>query len=123
MEAILDTNFVISCIRKRIDFMTQLELQGFKVKIPHEVMDELKDLRTSNRVSHEDRIAIDVALQMFSRKEINKMKLGHGKVDDSLISLGKAGAYIATLDNGIKRQIPNKIVIFDAQKSVGPENR
>lgn len=103
--------------------MTQLETQGFKVKIPHEVMDELKDLRTSDRVNHEDRIAIDVALQMFSQKGINKMKLGHGKVDDSLISLGKDGAYIATLDNGIKRQISNRIVIFDATKSVGPDRR
>ena len=65
MEVILDSSFIISCIRERIDFLSQLEEQGFTVKVPREVMQEMKDLRKRNGVSHEDRQAIDVAFEII----------------------------------------------------------
>jgi len=121
MNAILDTNFIISCIRKKIDFMSQLEEQGFKVMVPREVMQELKDIRLRSSASHEDRMAIDLALGIFSQHGIKRISLGEGRVDDWLIHMGKQGYYVATLDQGIKRAVPHSIVIFDAQKRVGVE--
>ena len=121
MEVIIDTNFIISCLRKKIDFVSQLEEQGFKVLIPKEVMQELKDVRRNSRASREDRIAIDAALEMFSGKKVKHITLGGGKVDDWMIHKGKQGYYIATLDREIKKHIPNRVVIFDAQKKVGAE--
>ena len=121
MEVILDTNFIISCIMKKIDFLSQLEEKGFKVVVPLEVLQELKGLRLSSKASHEERIAIDVALEMAASKRIKSITLGEGKVDDALIEKGKKGIYIATLDSGIKRNVPNKIVIFNAKKEVGVE--
>lgn len=101
--------------------MTQLEEQGFTVKVPHEVFEELKDLRfKSPRV---ERQAIDVALALFETNKVKKMKLGKKRVDEGLIEKGKQGIHIATLDREIKRSIPNVIVIFDAEKRVGPERR
>ncbi len=119
MEVILDSSFIISCIKKNIDFVSQLEEQGFKILLAHEILDELKDLRKSNRVSHDDRVSIDLALEMFSNKKFKKTKLGHYSVDDGLIKRGKEGIYIASLDKVIKREVPNKVVIFDSTKSVG----
>jgi rRNA-processing protein FCF1 len=122
MEVILDSSFIISCARDRIDFLTQLEEQGFKIIVPREVMQEMKDLRLRKGGSHEDRIAIDVALDMISNsKRIKKVGIGNGKVDEALIKKGKTGAYIATLDKEIKRQVPNRVVIFSAQGKVGIE--
>ena len=121
MEVILDTNFIISCIMKKIDFLSQLEEKGFKVVVPLEVLQELKGLRLSSKASHEERIAIDVALEMAASKRIKSITLGERKVDDALIEKGKKGIYIATLDSGIKRNVPNKIVIFNAKKEVGVE--
>ena len=66
-------------------------------------------------------MAIEVAIELFSSKRVKKTTIGQGKVDDLLIKKGKEGVYIATLDNGIKRQVPNKVVIFSAQKEVGVE--
>lgn len=120
MEALLDTNFIISCILKKIDFLAQLREKGFKVVVPREVLQELKDLKY-NRITHEEKEAINVALKMLSSKEIKKTTVGGGKVDDLLIKRGLEGVYIATLDNGIKRKIPNKIAIFSAKKEVGIE--
>ncbi len=117
MEVILDTNFIISCIRKRIDFLEQLQEQGFTVKVPLEVFQEMKDLRLN--VKHDERTAIDVALSLFEGRKVKKIKLGHNKVDVGLIAKGKQGVYIATLDREIKRSVPNVVVIFDAQNRVG----
>src|SRR3989338_7459578 len=117
MEVLLDTNFIISCLVKRIDFLGELEEKGFRVKVPREVLEEMKDLKNSGKVSHEERTMIDVALEMLGNKKIKKMKLGSGKVDEKLIEMGKKGVYIATLDNGIKREIPNKIIINNSRKN------
>ena len=45
MEVILDSNFIVSCVMKGIDFISQLEGKGFKILIPREVIQEIKDLR------------------------------------------------------------------------------
>ncbi len=121
MEVIVDTNFAISCVRKGIDFVDQLNNMGFKIVVPREVLQELKDLRIGNKIKHDDRIAIDVAFEMLSHKRVKKTTIGQGKVDDLLIKKGKEGVYIATLDNGIKRKIPNRIVILNAKKEIGVE--
>ena len=119
MEVLLDSNFIISCVKKRIDFITQLEEQGFKVLVPLEVYQELKDLKL--KLSRNDRIAIDTAFEILDSKAIKKMKLGNDSVDRGLISKGKEGFYIATLDNAIRNEVPNRIIIFDAQKRIGVE--
>ena len=119
MEVLLDSNFIISCIRKKIDFITQLEDEGFKGLLPLEVFQELKDLRL--KVPHDDRAAIDIAFKIFESKKVKKTTLGQNSVDVGLIEKGKAGFYIATLDKAIKNEIPNKIVIFASQNRIGIE--
>ena len=126
MKVLLDTNFIISCIRKKIDFISQLEGQGFSVVVPIEVMHELKDLKKSIKESHPDRMAIDVAFELFEKRKVKKMSLGgtairKTHIDAALISKGKDGYYIATLDNEIKRSVPNKVVILNAKNEVGVE--
>jgi rRNA-processing protein FCF1 len=121
MEVLLDSSFIISCIRKRIDFLSQLEEQGFRVKVPREVMQEMKDLKLKSKTSHDDRVAINAALNILGQKKIKKMKIGGKNVDEGLIDQGKKGYYIATLDRRIKLSVPRKIVLFSAKGSVGVE--
>lgn len=121
MQVILDSSFIISCVRDRIDFLSQLAEQGFTPVVPKEVFQEMKDLRISNRSSREDRLAIDVALEMLEKQNVKRMSLGTGRVDESLIKKGQEGSFIATLDKGIKKKITKKIVIFKAQNRVGVE--
>ncbi len=120
MEVILDSSFIMSCIRARIDFLTQLEEQGFKIVVPREVLQEIKDLKSS-AASQDDRIAANVALELIEKNKLKKISFGKGKVDDYLIKKGLEGAYIATLDKEIKRNVPNKVVIFKSKSKVGIE--
>ena len=121
MEAILDSSFIISCVRKRIDFLEELKNMGFTAVVPREVFQEIKDLRSRNKSSREDRTAIDIAMEMIEKGKVKKVGLGEMRVDDALIKKGKEGIYIATLDRAIKRAVPNKIVILDAKNSLGIE--
>lgn len=99
--------------------MEELRSLGFRVIVPREVIEELKDLRLN--VGHVERAAIDVALQQFASTRIEKTKLGKRVVDEGLIAKGKQGAYIATLDAAIKRVVPNKIVITGAKNELAIE--
>ena len=121
MEAVLDSSFIISCIRRKIDFLSELEGRGFKVRVPKEVINEIKDLKVRKGQSREVRDAVDALLDMFEQRKVRKMSLGKGKVDEELVRLGKEGIYIATLDNGIKREVPNRIVILSSKKGIGVE--
>ncbi|MEM4271110.1 MAG: hypothetical protein QXO70_03380, partial [Candidatus Pacearchaeota archaeon] len=71
MEVLLDSNFIISCVKKKIDFIEELEKLGFKVILPREVLQELKDLKMESY--HSDRVAINVALEMFEKRKIKKI--------------------------------------------------
>ncbi|MEK6889049.1 MAG: PIN domain-containing protein [Nanoarchaeota archaeon] len=116
MEAVLDANFIISCMKRKIDFIDALESAGFKIAVPREVIQELKDLK--NNVRHDDRVAIDTAFSLLEGEKVKKIKLGQGRVDERLIGLGRRGAYIATLDSAIKRAVPNRIIINNAKNAI-----
>jgi len=116
MEVLLDSNFIISCVRRKIDFISELKGLGFKVIVPKEVLLELKDLRLN--VTHDERMAIDIGMDVIDKSGIKKIKMGKGKVDDVLIEQGKKGAYIASLDSYIKRSVPNRVVINSASNKL-----
>lgn len=121
MEVLLDTNFIISCLVKRIDFLDELAVMGFKVKVPREVLQELKDLKTDKKVSPYERSMIDVAFALLEEQKVKKVKIGGKNVDEGLIAKGREGSYIATLDRGIKNKIPNRVVISGASKTLKVE--
>jgi len=116
MEVILDSSFVISAMKYNIDFVSVLQERGFSVKIPREVLLELKDLRQN--VSHNERVSIDLGIELMERGNVKKMVLGKNKVDLGLISRGKTGSYIATLDKAIQREIPNVVSLSSTKKDV-----
>lgn len=122
MEVILDANFIISCIRRKIDFVEELELLGFKILIPREVLQELKDVRL--KVGRDDKTAIDVALEVISKsKAVKKVGFGSGKVDEELIKYGKKGIYIASLDSYVRRNVLNRVLINNASNSLFIERK
>ena len=116
MEVILDSSFIITAMKNKLDFVDLLKEKGFSVKVPREVLIELKDLRL--KVSHEERVTIDLALSLIEKGNVRKMVIGKKKVDLALIERGKTGSYIATLDNAIKREIPNVVTLSSTKKDV-----
>lgn len=123
MEAILDSSFIVSCAKRKIDFIGSLEELGFKAVVPREVLQELKDLRL--KVNRDERAAIDIALTLINSRKIKKSGFNANSskvsVDEQLIKKGQEGVYIATLDNGIKKMVSNRIVIDNATNDLKVE--
>lgn len=119
MEVLLDSSFIISCVKKRIDFISELEGMGFKVLLPKEVFEEIKDLKVNS--DYETRAAVRVALELLKKRKVAGVTLGDRQVDEGLIEFGKKGAYIATLDAAIKRSVPNKVVISEKSNGLSIE--
>lgn len=119
MEVLLDSSFILACLEKRIDFLEQLKLLGFKIVVPKEVFEELKDLKEKGRVSREKKSLVSIALDMLEdNKSVKKKKLGEKTVDLGLIKQGREGIFIASLDSSVKKEARNRVVIADSKKSV-----
>lgn len=116
MEVVLDSNFIVSCLKRKIDFLTELKEMGFEIFLPKEVYQELKDLKY--KVKKEDKDAIELALKLIDSKKIKKITLGDMSIDEGLIQKGKKGYFIATLDAAVKRTVKNKVYISDAKNAI-----
>ena len=110
---LLDTNFILSCIRKKIDFFEELQSMGFSVIIPKQVIEEIKGLSKSKTEA-------EVALKILEKSEFRKITL-HGKnVDNGIVKVAKEneGWIIATLDKEIKGKIKNQKLTIRGEKKL-----
>ena len=104
--AILDTSFILSAIRNKIDFFE--ELVGTNIIIPKKVIEKIKN---------KDKTGL--ALQIISKNKPKIINLGSSHADKQIIKYAKANPNIlvATLDREIKKAVKNlKIVIRGKNK-------
>ncbi len=100
----------------KIDFLDELAALGFTPKVPREVLQELKDLKDKSRMP--TRMVIDQLFLLLEKRNIKKIGLGSGAVDLQLIKHGKKGIFIATTDAGIRRTVPNRVIISSTDKKI-----
>ena len=111
-EIILDTSFILTCIRNKIDFFEQLKLDGIRILIPKQVIKEIEG------ISH-SRIEAKLALKLI---KINKPKiigLPGKKTDNAIINYSKKNpnVIVATLDREIKSKVKSpKLIIRNKKK-------
>ncbi len=118
-EVILDTNFILTCIRQKIDFFEEFSLQGFKILIPKQVIDELEKVKASKKKLHfrEDAKLVLKILDK-NKDKFKKINLKTKNVDSGLINFAKENknTIIATLDRELKRKIKNQKLIIRGKK-------
>lgn len=122
-KVLLDTSFIISCAREKIDFIQ--ELQEYEVLIPEQVIQETFKVSQDSEQSLKDRNCAELALKIlyscqssFKRIDICNDKLKD--VDDLIVHYAKSNldVIVATLDKGLKEKIGKKalMTIFDKNK-------
>mgnify|MGYP001599899400 CR=1 FL=1 len=62
-HAILDTNFILTCAKQKIDFADEIPMMGYKIVVPTQVLDEIERLVKKN--IPEARIAIGYSEARF----------------------------------------------------------
>lgn len=116
-KILLDTSFILTCIRNKIDLFEELFLEGYKIIIPEQVIREIKKFE-------DKKTEAKLALKMLEKDFYEKIDLGSVRgnktVDNKIIHFAKENKYtiIATLDREIKNKIPNDIMVIRGRKKL-----
>ena len=81
-EVILDTSFILTCIRQKIDFFEELKMLGLKVLVPKQVITEIVGLAPSKREA-------EFALTLLEKIKPKEVDLFTKNVDQGLIDYVK----------------------------------
>jgi len=117
-QVILDTNFILTCIKQKIDFFEELKLEGLQISIPKQVINEIKRISNSKKKLH-FREDAKVALKLLGKNHFKKIDLKIKYVDKGLTKFTKENknVIIATLDRELKKKIKNpKLVIREKKR-------
>jgi rRNA-processing protein FCF1 len=119
-QALLDTNFILTCVKQKIDFFEDLDNRIIEVLIPTQVIKELESVAESKkklRFREDARLALRILknskfkeVDFESKKHVDKLIVKHAKENPKLI--------IATLDREIKDKLKklNPILVIREKK-------
>ena len=120
-KVIIDTNFILSCVKQKIDFFEDIMLMGFQILIPKQVINELKIILKSKKKLHFREDA------MLSLKILEKNKKFYRGIDVSKygrntdkgiknFSDKNKEIIIATLDRELKKKTKNQKMVIRGKK-------
>ncbi len=117
-KVILDTNFILTCVKQKIDFLNEIKFMGLEVLIPEEVLKEIRSITNSKKKLH-FRENAKLALKILNKNKFKKIKFGTSNVDKGLVDFAKKNkeVIVATLDKELKEKIKKpKLVIRGKNK-------
>ena len=109
-EVVLDTSFILTCVKQKIDFFEDLKFMGLKILIPKQVVRELKNMKASNNAQ--------LSLQILDKNSFREIDLEIKNVDQGIISYAQkhSDVFIATLDREIKNKVNNSKIVIREKK-------
>lgn len=113
---VLDTSFILSCVRKKIDFSEQIKFKGLKMLIPIQVIEEITKIseRGKTKFAREAKLA----LLVLKKNKFLEIDLQNKNVDKGLMKIAKENKeyVIATLDKEIKNKTNNQKMVIRGEK-------
>lgn len=126
MKALLDTNFVVTCVKQKIDFFSQSSEatdEYIEWILPKQVEKEIEEISKRQGEKEEDKKAAAISLEMLKLigpKKID-LEIKHDNVDQGIVDFlkGKEKEYVlATLDKDLKSKVGCKILTIKGEKSL-----
>src|SRR4030042_1041203 len=116
--AVLDTNFILSCIRKKIDFFELIPQMGLKIIIPLQVLDELRKFTMQGRGNLKQEAKLSLVL--LENQNFKRVDLYNRNVDNGIIKLANENPnyIVATLDRQIKVKTKNQNLVIRGEKEL-----
>lgn len=117
-QVLLDTSFILTAVRQKIDFFYELKMQGFKILIPEKVLAEIKSIAKSKRGGVREES--NLALQILNLHNFEKIKTSGKNADNAIINFSKKNpdVFIATLDREIKSKVFGHKVVIQSKKNI-----
>lgn len=116
MKILLDTNFIISCAKQKIDFdaiMNGQTTEEVKWIVPEEVLGELRGLKIGGKIKIKERNAVTIGIEIITKLGVEVVKLSNtaNDVDTKIVNyLRDKDIILATLDKKLKQRVKNKIL-------------
>ncbi len=117
-KVLVDTNFLIACVKEKIDFFEEIAYQGYKILIPENVIRELKKIKESKQKRH-NRNAAELVLDILKEQKYQTTKFNKRNVDNAIAEFAnsKEDIIVATLDKELKKKInKNKMIIRNKKR-------
>jgi rRNA-processing protein FCF1 len=121
MKILMDTNFILACIKQKIDFVNAEDFFNEKVEwiIPHEVLDELKVLKDRKETKISDRNAAKMSFEILNLIKPEIVQLKNPNVDKGIADyISGKDIVLATLDKELKKKVKNKILTIRGKKKL-----
>lgn len=125
MKILLDTSFILSCIKQKIDFISETDrVVDDKVEfiIPEEVVSELKIISVRKGEKRENKTAALLALKILEKNNFESVKLNSLHADKGIVNYINSSAnefVLATLDSNLKRRVKGRILTIKGKNSLG----
>lgn len=118
-KVILDTNFILTCVKQKIDFFEDIKFMGIRIIIPKQVITELERISSSKKKLR-FREDAKLALKLLEKNPFKEVNLKNKNVDKALIKLAKENQefIIATLDRELKKKIKNQKLVIRGKKKL-----
>jgi rRNA-processing protein FCF1 len=123
MKILLDTNFILTCVKQKIDIASAEEILNEKIEwiIPQEVLNELGNLkdRTGMKITDKNAAKLSFEILQLLNPKIIGLKSHNPNVDMKILNyiLG-TDIILATLDRGLKDKVTNKILTIRGNKKL-----
>lgn len=117
MEILLDTNFIITCVKSKIDFekiANNIIDKKITWLIPQQILNELGAIKDKKGIKKEDRQSAILSFEILQTLKNHKIiELGKNRnIDIAIVNyiLDKPIA-LATLDKELKQRVPNNKIL------------
>jgi len=124
MEILLDTNFILTCVKQKIDFANLAdELFDEKIDwtVPQEVLNELGCIKDNPHVKRVDKESAKLSFEVLQMLNpvIVELKGKNPNIDIRIVNyiLDKP-IILATLDKELKGRVKNKILTIRGKKGL-----
>ena len=108
-SVLLDTNFILTCIKEKIDLFHDIKMKGIEILIPSQVIREIEKISKTNKKFSKD---AEVALKLLKVNKFKKIDLEESYVDKGIKRFADKNKeiIIATLDRELKVKLKNKLI-------------
>ena len=116
-KALLDTNFILSAIKYKIDFIEGIQFLGLTPIVPIQVLGELKKIIESKKKSQFKENA-ELALKIIKKNKLEEVDIKYNYVDKGIIRYSRLHpeVVVATMDKELKNKLKSRKLIIRAMK-------
>ena len=124
MKILLDTNFILTCVKQKIDFSVfanEIIDQKIEWLIPQDILNELGSLKDRIGMKTKDKEAAELSFQIIQNlnPKIIKFPGKNPNIDIKIINyIADKDIVLATLDKNLKSRTKNKILTIRGKNNL-----